>query len=409
VDAVVEMRRFGQDDLFDTMARKGALTASLMTRLTHQIAHLHKTASISHTHGGARGISAILELNRVALKEGVPDKEGAAEKLADMFLRALAAYSEHLDRRREAGKVRRCHGDLILRNICLVDGEPTLFDCLEFDKALATIDVLYDLAFLLMDLWHRDQREFANLVLNRYLDECDETDGLALVPFFMAIRAAVRAHVTATQAADAEGQAVEPLLNEARAYFDFAINLLRPQGPILLAIGGLSGSGKSTVASLVAPHLGLPPGARSLNSDRIRKRIHGVAAEQPLPTSAYQPEISKRVYDRLKEEAADVLATGTAVIADAVFDRADERAAIRHVAEAAGVPFYGIWLDAPETLLRTRISKRQGGPSDATEAVLADQIKRGCGKMDWEQIGASGDPSAVRSAVIVSLRRAYPL
>ena len=102
----------------------------------------------------------------------------AAGDFADLFRQALGRHAGCLEQRRRAGKVRRCHGDLILRNICLIDGVPTLFDCLEFNEALATIDVLYDLAFLLMDLWHRDQREFANLVYNRYLDECDEADGL---------------------------------------------------------------------------------------------------------------------------------------------------------------------------------------------------------------------------------------
>jgi 2-phosphoglycerate kinase len=137
-----------------------------------------------------------------------------------------------------------------------------------------------------MDLWHRDQRGLASLACNRYLDECAETDGLGLIPFFMAIRAAVRAHVTAAQAADESMAAASPTLTEARAYFDLAVSLLRGGGPKLLAIGGLSGSGKSTVAAMVAPHLGAAPGARMLNSDRIRKRLLGVSAETRLPGSA---------------------------------------------------------------------------------------------------------------------------
>jgi uncharacterized protein len=376
VDAIVEMRRFSQDHLFDKMAQKGTLTASLMTLLAHQVAALHKEASISHTHEGAAGISAILELNRRAFIGTMFDKSGAAKTLVDCFRQSLIEHSERLDMRREGGKVRRCHGDLILRNICLIDGQPTLFDCLEFDEGLATIDVLYDLAFLLVDLWHRDQRVYANLVFNRYLDECDEIDGLSLVPFFMAIRAAVRAHVAAAQAVDAQTHTAEPLLTEAQAYFDLAMSLLRPAGPMLLAIGGFSGSGKSTTASLIAPLLGPPPGARTLNSDRIRKRMFGIAAEQALPASAYQPEVSKRVYEVLNAEAAEILATGTAVIADAVFDQSDKRRAIRSVTEAAELPFHGFWLEAPEETLLARISSRHGGPSDATAAVLAGQIAR---------------------------------
>ena len=209
---------------------------------------------------------------------------------------------------------------MILRNVCLLDGQPTLFDCLEFDDSLATIDVLYDLSFLLMDLWHRDQRGFANLVLNRYLDKCDETDGLALLPFFMAVRAAVRAHVTATQAIGARPEAADTLRTEARDYVDLAFSFLLPADPLLLAIGGFSGTGKSTVASQVAAHLGKPPGARTLNSNQIRKGMHGISAEQQLPMSAYKPDVSKRVYEKLRTKSAKVLDTGTAVIAEAVFD-----------------------------------------------------------------------------------------
>ena len=230
--------------------------------------------------------------------------------------------------------MRHCHGDLHLRNICLFDGEPTLFDCLEFSDAMATIDVLYDLAFLLMDLWHRDLRNEANLVLNRYLDEADESDGLPLVPFFMALRAAVRAHVTATAAEEAsDEEAAAARRREAQAYFDLALALLEPKPAMLVAIGGFSGSGKSTVAAAVAPVIGPPPGARILSSDRIRKRLFGVAPETRLPESAYSPEVSERVYALLAEEAERVLARGHGVVCDAVLDRAADRARFAGIAE----------------------------------------------------------------------------
>ena len=403
VDAVIEMRRFSQADLFDNMAREGRLSTSLMTSLARQIAALHKSAPISKHHGGSVGISAILDINDQALRAASLIDQKAAQDLIDSFRKALTIHQKLLDRRQGAGKVRRCHGDLILRNICLLDGQPTLFDCLEFDESLATIDVLYDLSFLLMDLWHRDQRNFANLVLNRYLDECEETDGLALVPFFMAIRAAVRAHVTAAQAIGARLEAADTLRTEARDYIDLAFSLLVPADPMLLAIGGFSGTGKSTVASQVAAHLGQPPGARTLNSDRIRKGMYGVSAEQQLPISAYKPDVSKRVYEKLRQHSAEVLATGTAVIADAVFDRPDDRLAIQKLAEDAGRPFYGIWLDAPEATALSRIAGRHDGPSDADAAVLAAQIERGCGTVTWQRIDARGNPADIRNAVLASL------
>jgi uncharacterized protein len=314
--------------------------------------------------------------------------------------RALERHRERLDERRKAGKVRRCHGDLILRNICLIDGVPTLFDCLEFDEGLATIDVLYDLAFLLMDLWHRDQQELANFLCNRYLDECDETDGLPLVPFFMAIRAAVRAHVTAAQADEASSS----LRSESISYFDLAIDLLKGADPILVAIGGVSGSGKSTVASIVAPWLGPPPGARTLNTDRIRKRMYHVAAEVRLPEAAYRPEVSETVYAMLRQQAAGVLARGSAVVVDGVFDRPDERKTIEAVAEAAKIPFRGFWLEAPETTLLARVAARQNDPSDATADVLAVQMERDWGEVGWRRVDAATDPTQIRAAILSELQ-----
>ena len=403
VDAVVEMRRFGQENLFDNMTQRGALTPPLMTELARGIAAFHKDAAVSHEHGGAAGMAAVLKLNDQALRATSLVSVEEADALANAFNRSFRGHADLLEARREAGKVRRCHGDLILRNIFLLDGHPTMFDCIEFDDALATIDVLYDLSFLLMDLWHREQRELANLVFNRYLDECDEVDGLALVPFFMAVRAAVRAHVTAAQVRDAPAAASTPALAEARAYFDLSISFLRSAHPMLVAIGGLSGSGKSTLAALVAPRLGAPPGARILNSDRLRKRLHGVTAEARLPGSAYQPEVSERVYAILRKEAARTLASGWSVIVDAVFDRPTERAAVQAVAVETSVPFQGIWLDAPQAIMLARIAGRRNDPSDATADVLAAQMERDCGPIDWARLNADATPTAARDAILALL------
>lgn len=404
VDAVIEMRRFGQDALFDTMARNGTLTPQLMTELARQVAKLHRGATVSFTHGGSAGIAAVLDINDRGLRDTSLVSPEAAGDVADLFRQELGRHSERLEQRRKAGKVRRCHGDLILRNICLLDGVPTLFDCLEFNEALATIDVLYDLAFLLMDLWHRDQRELANLVCNRYLDECDETDGVALIPFFMAIRAAVRAHVTAAQANDAPPEAKESVRREARAYFDLAVDLLKSADPMLVALGGFSGTGKSTMASLVAPYIGMPPGARILNTDRIRKRMYGLPVEARLPEATYRPDVSEKVYAALRREAAEVLVVGSAVVADAVFDRTAERQAIEALAKISGVPFHGFWLDAPETALLRRIEGRRNDPSDATAQVLAAQIRRGSGKMTWQWIDAAAERSQIRATILALLQ-----
>ena len=388
VDACVDMRRFDQSAVFDDMAKHGALTAGVMANLAGRIADFHQDAAIDRSTRGAAAMARVLAINEEALRGGALASAAGLEAILAAFRAGLARHEAMLDARGRAGRVRRCHGDLYLRNICLIDGQPTMFDCLEFDEALATIDVLYDIAFLLMDLWHRGLTYFANLVANRYFDATGEAEGMAVLPFFMAVRAAVRAHVTATQGGIAE----------ARAYLDLADDLLRPSRTRLVAIGGWSGSGKSTVAAALAPEFGAPPGARILNSDRLRKRMHGVGPEVKLDEEAYRPEISAQVYATLRGEAAAVL-PAHCVIADAVFDRPDERDAITAVAACAGVPFTGIWLGVPQDMGETRIRQRTGGPSDATVDVLRQQIKHPLGTLTWEIVDAGASVSATVDAI----------
>lgn len=406
VEPVVEMRRFDEDLLLGKMARQGRLTPRIMTDLVGAIADLHGKAAVSLDKGGASALAAVINTNDQALRATslVPAQD--ADAMLRLFRGALDRHATLLDARRDEGKVRRCHGDLILRNICLLEGQPTLFDCIEFDENLATIDVLYDLAFLLMDLWVKGERQLANLVLNRYLDACDEIDGVCLVPFFMAIRACVRAHVTGAQAAEEVGEGAAQMRRDALAHLDLAVTLLAPSQPRCIAVGGMSGSGKSTTAARIAPEIPPPPGARVLNSDRIRKRLYGVAPETRLPDAAYAPAVSQQVYERLRQEAVRTLAGGWPVVVDAVFDRAEERAAIEQAAKQAGAPFHGFWLTAPVTQLASRIAARKLDPSDATTEVLAAQSQRDPGLIDWAVIDAGHEPDATRREISSRLRLA---
>jgi hypothetical protein len=281
-----------------------------------------------------------------------------------------------------------------------------LFDCLEFSDALASIDVLYDLAFLLMDLEHRQLTHFANRTLNRYLDRTGEEDGLAAMPLFLSLRAGIRAHVAATTAqrtGDLPGAA--EIASEARRYLDLAHRLLEQQPRRLVAIGGLSGSGKSTLAASLAPELGLRPGARVLRSDVTRKLLLGTAPETRLPAGAYTPEITDRVYDALRRKAAAALAAGYSVIIDAVSLVPTERRSFAEIARAAGVPFSGLWLQADTVAMTQRLHQRRGDASDATAEVLALQLRQDPGAIDWTRIDASGGPEACLAAA----RRALSL
>ena len=195
----------------------------------------------------------------------------------------------------------RCHGDLHLGNIVLWQGRPTPFDCIEFSERIAGIDVIYDLAFLLMDLEHRDERGRGNLVLNRYLPRADarlsDFEGLAALPLFLSCRAAVRAHVAADAAkTQADEKRREAELADARSYHGLARRLIAPPPPMLVAGGGVSGTGKSTLARRIAPLLGAVPGALGCRSDVIRKHLFGKGELPRLPPDAYRPQVSSRDY-----------------------------------------------------------------------------------------------------------------
>lgn len=387
VDAVVEMARFDDQTLFSRLAAKGGLTRPLLTALARDIAHFHRKAEV-RAGDGADNIAAVLDLNEQSVEITQLLDSTRVDALRKALRAGLDQHRERLTARSKAGRLRLCHGDLHLRNICLVEGGPTLFDCIEFNDALATTDVLYDLAFLLMDLWQAGLREEANWVMNRYVDESGDHDSICLLPYFMSLRASIRAQVLATQALMAQGDERAAVRRQADAYLQLAMQLLHYQRPKLLAIGGFSGSGKSTLAAAIAHHLGAAPGARVLSSDRIRKRLAGVQAETRLPAEQYTLAASQRVYATLYSQAHTTLQSGHAVVADAVFSRQDEREMIEHCAQATAAPFQGIWLSTDTHTLLTRVQARRDDASDATADVVAAQLARGAGKLSWPTFSA---------------------
>jgi aminoglycoside phosphotransferase family enzyme/predicted kinase len=396
VDWLVVMRRFDQEFLLDRLVGKGGLAPATLRALGDEIATFHSGAEAAFNGGGAAAIAALIDgLNEAfaVLPPDVFDEAGTARLLTSLRA-ALDAVASLLDKRRDQGKVRHCHGDLHLNNICLIGDRPLLFDCIEFNDTLGTIDVLYDLAFLLMDLIHRGLPGDANTVFNRYLDRASEDDGTAAMPLFLALRAAIRAHVTASNDGEPDR------LSKARSYFALAQRCLEPWPPSLVVIGGLSGTGKSTLAYRLAPNLGAGPGARVLRSDVIRKRLFGLAPETRLDARAYQVDVTMRVYTRLMEDAAVLLASGQTVIVDAVFARPEERAAIRAVAASANLPFYGFWLEAPAAILEKRVSNRRGDASDADVSILRGQLAFDVGKIDWQRLVVSGSADDVLSMAL---------
>jgi aminoglycoside phosphotransferase family enzyme len=404
VEWAVVMRRFEQDGLCDQLARAGKLTPALMRALADAIAAFHGAAERlsgpEAAGGGAAGLRVVIEENLGELRERpeiFPSAEVAAFARASRA--ALGRIAPTLDERREAGFVRRCHGDLHLRNICVIDGRPTIFDAIEFNDAIACIDVLYDLAFLLMDLEHRRLRPFANLVLNRYLEDEADFAGLAVLPLFYSVRAAVRAKVSVSMAeSQPDAAAARGLTEEAGAYFRAAQAYLEPAPPRLVALGGLSGTGKTCLARDLAPGIGAPPGALHLRSDVLRKALSGVAELTRLAPDTYTGESSRRVYAELARRARSGLGAGRAVIVDAVYAKPAERAAIETVARESGAAFHGLWLEAPEETLLGRVAERAGDASDATPEVVRKQLTYELGEITWRKLDASAERGATVAA-----------
>jgi aminoglycoside phosphotransferase family enzyme/predicted kinase len=427
VEWAVDMRRFDETRTLDRLADgdAGAVDAALADELARTVAVSHARIAAADAVPWIAALSSYIAANDAAFREHLglfdPAQAGVLAHASRAMLERLRPL---LAARGAAGLVRRGHGDLHLGNVALIDGHPVPFDAIEFDTLVATGDVLYDLAFLLMDLMERGLRAAANTVLNRYLAETrreSDLDALAALPLFMSLRAAIRANVTASRLAVVAATERAAAAAAARAYFVLACRLIRPQPPILVGIGGLSGTGKTKLARALAPGLAPPPGAVVLRSDVERKALAGVArgtgvadvagaadvvgaagvAEtERLPAACYTPQRTAQVYAVLGEKAQRIVAAGHSAVVDAVFAKPEEREGLRAVARAHGVAFRGLFLTADMATRLARVEARQADASDADAAVVRAQETYDLGRNDWTLLDASGtsDETLARAA-----------
>lgn len=404
VEWALLMRRFSQDHLLAHVAEQGLLTRPLAVSLADAIVAFHANAPRLQRHADTTGAIAGGVLATLGSCEDATIRAAAAHLAR--ALRAAADCSQTvLDARARDGYVRRCHGDLHLGNVVLWNGAPVLFDALEFDEQLATIDTLYDLAFLLMDLERHHARSAANVVLNRYLwktGDPRDLEALAALPLFLSLRAAIRAMV-ALDRARAKLDQREVLIAHAVETLNLAISLATPVPPRLIVIGGLSGTGKTTLAAGIAPILGSAPGAIHLRTDLERKWLAGVGEFEHLPPSAYTQDASRAVFERIFDRARIVLASGHSVVVDGVFALPDERAAVEAIAREAGARFDGVWLEASPEILKQRVADRTADASDATPAVVDMQLAMDTGEVTWARVMSGGGPEALQRAGLAAL------
>jgi aminoglycoside phosphotransferase family enzyme/predicted kinase len=396
VEWLLEMRRFPDAALLSHLWEMKALTEPMIERLARHAARFHDEVPVVAGADWPASVGRVLTENAADLRSQRSPFEAAGLD-DELALRDALLVAARTPLVRQTADVRHCHGDMHLGNVFLDGDEPTLFDCIEFDDFYAVIPPLYDLSFLLMDLLVRGEQRLANRALNAWVNERETSlwpeviASLPLLPLYLAIRAEIRAKVEARRPGGAEA---------ARRYLQHATDFATDGRPRLLAIGGFSGTGKSTLAKAIAWQMGGACGALHLRTDEIRKRLAGVRMTDTLPPSSYTAVASDRVYDTMIDLARMALSAGVPVIVDAVFSKEAERQAVERISAELGVPFDGLWLEAPRAVLEARLRGRKGDASDADVVVLEAQLAYQLGEMRWGCVDVSGHPAQVEAEVL---------
>ncbi|MEM0906501.1 MAG: AAA family ATPase [Pseudomonadota bacterium] len=391
VDYVVRMRRFPDGAELDKMADAGALTPALMDATADAIAALHTRADMVRNADALPRLTTLAQqLERDCTRAASPQHQEVISSFGHLARQHIEVLSGYIAARGRHGFVRRCHGDLHLSNICVWQGRPQMFDAIEFSDDIGTIDVIYDLAFVLIDLEARGHSALSARLLSRYLERTRDYGGLALLPLAKSLRHMVRTLVGAEK-----GREIAPHIDAANTL------LSRRAEPHVIAVGGRSGSGKSTVAAALSSRCG----AVVLRSDVARKRLFGLEPDAPLDADAYHPTVTQTLYRRLLRDGRKALRAGSKVILDATFLEERWRDAADHLAADLEVPMVGVWLDAPAETLVGRVNARQGDASDADAHVVAQQLGREIGTIQWPTYDATQPADETAQAVIKMLNQ----
>lgn len=383
IEFAVKIRQFPSGLILAELAKTGKLTEEEIDGMADRIADFH--AHIARTdpdspYGDSENIKKWFDENFDHLNPRLSGESQLAQLRAirDWGSQQWQALTGLMRQRKLEGYVRECHGDLHLGNMTLLNGKIVLFDCIEFNPMLRWIDVVSEVAFLLVDLSHAGCRTLANRLLNRYLHATGDYRGLRLLRYYLVYRALVRAKVTLLRQ-EQKNQAAgywQPS-PEYGEYMDLAEHFAETPPPLLILTHGYSGSGKSTIAGRLAETIG----AIWLRSDTERKRLYGYAATQPsgsgLDTGLYTAQAGQATYRKLAELAGEAIAAGFPVIVDAAFLKSEQRRSFRELAADSGARFIIVDVRASGESLRRRIERRrqqQNDPSEATLAVLEQQL-----------------------------------
>ncbi|ERN42972.1 hypothetical protein KR51_00002810 [Rubidibacter lacunae KORDI 51-2] len=375
VEYAVRMRQFPQSALLSNLFARGALTDDHLETLGHVVAAFHAgTATNDHirSFGSADKIGeAIGDNYRYTQKYvgGLQTQQQFEEtqQFTDAFLGERSLFAE----RQSQHRIRECHGDLHLKNICFWRGAIHLFDRIEFNESFRFVDVMYDVAFTVMDLDGRDRPDLGNVFLNTYLERSGDWDGVRVLPLYLCRQAYVRAKVNSFVFEESEIDASDRREAAAAAgrYYHLAWQYAQPRSGNLILTCGLSGSGKSTVARAIARRIN----AIHLRSDAVRKHLAGVPLERHGTEALYVPHVTQRTYRRLLNLGLALAERGFPVILDARYARQEHRREAIAAAAARGLPLQILHCTAPVNVLRDRLQSRRGDVSDATPQLLTSQ------------------------------------
>ncbi len=381
LEYLVRMRPFPQQAQLDRMLERGELDQHHMTDLAAYVADFHDNAAraaAQQVYGSPGRIRLPVEHNFRQVRQLIDDplllaRLDRIERWSDDQFRSCRP---HFEQRKQQGFVRECHGDLHLRNLAWVDDKALAFDCIEFDPALYWIDVINDVAFLVMDLLSRQQHQLAMTFLNQYLQHSGDFSALRVLPYYLVYRAMVRAKIESiTYSQDGIPEADrQQALEHLKSYLALAENLIEPSRPLLILMHGASASGKSTIARAISG----PLDGIILRSDVERKRMFGLSAAQDAAADyqqgIYSEQATADTYARLAELSAGIIEAGYTVIVDATFGDPRQRLAFQNLAEDKRCRYIILDLKVPESVLQQRILQRRGDVSDADIKVLEQQL-----------------------------------
>lgn len=377
----LKMKQFPQSAQMDNMLTAAELKLEHIDAIAHMIAGFHQSASVAEQATGYGSIETLyqpVEENFQQIKAHLPAGHHSDKltTLSQWSKSELTKQQTVFAQRKTDGFIRHCHGDMHLRNLIWLNNKAVAFDCIEFNESFSWIDVISEIAFLMMDLQHRQQQQLANRFLNSYLEITGDYAGLSTLPFYLCYRALVRAKVNAlrvTQKNSAKNE-TEKSIAAFESYLELASSYIKHDTAKLIITRGLSASGKSTVSQQLVDKADMI----RIRSDIERKRLFNVpltkGAVNKIDSGIYTTQASEQTYTKLAELASTIIRSGYSVIVDAAFLKYEQRQPFQQLASRLGVCYIILEITAPAEILRKRIKKRKNDVSDADLTVLEHQL-----------------------------------